>query len=100
LALATRGGARTLGREDEIGSLEEGKAADIVAFRVDGLAHAGAQGDPVAALLTCAPTGAWLSVINGQVVVEDGQLCGLDLGPLVEQHNRTSRALLAAAGLA
>lgn len=100
LALATRGGARTLGREDDIGSLEVGKAADFVAFRIDGLAHAGAQGDPVAALLTCAPAQAWLSVINGRVVVEDGRLAGVDLGPLVEQHNRISRGLLVKAGLA
>lgn len=100
LALATRGGARTLGREDDIGSLEEGKAADFVAFRIDGLGHAGGQGDKLASLLTCAPTGAWLSVINGAVVVEDGRLPGLDLGPLVEQHNRISREMLVKAGLA
>jgi 8-oxoguanine deaminase len=99
LALATRGGARTLGREDDIGSLEEGKAADIVAFRIDGLAHAGAQGDPIAALLTCQPAGAWLSIINGGIVVEDGSLTGVELGPLVEQHNRISRGLLVKAGL-
>jgi 8-oxoguanine deaminase len=100
LALATRGGARTLGREDDIGSLEVGKAADFVAFRIDGLAHAGAQGDPVAALLTCSPAPAWLSVINGRVVVEDGRLAGVDLGPLIEQHNRISHGLLVKAGLA
>ncbi|MEO7496328.1 MAG: 8-oxoguanine deaminase [Massilia sp.] len=100
LALASRGGARTLGREDDIGSIEVGKAADFVAFRVDGLAHAGAQGDPLAALLTCAPAPAWLSVINGRVVVEDGLLSGIELGPLVERHNRISRGLLVKAGLA
>lgn len=99
LALATAGGARTLARDD-IGSLEEGKAADFVAFRIDGLAHAGAQGDPVAALLTCAPASAWLSVINGQVVVEDGALRGVDLPRLVERHNRLSMAMLQQAGLA
>lgn len=100
LALATRGGARTLGREDDIGSLEEGKAADFVAFRIDGLSHAGAQGDKLAALLTCAPAGAWLSVINGTVVVQDGRLPGVDLGTLVERHNRISREMLVKAGLA
>ena len=99
LALATAGGARTLARDD-IGSLEEGKAADFVAFRIDGLAHAGAQGDPVAALLTCAPASAWLSVINGKVVVEDGALQGVDLPRLVERHNRLSMAMLQQAGLA
>ncbi|GAB2181719.1 8-oxoguanine deaminase [Denitratisoma sp. agr-D3] len=99
LALATRGGARTLARP-ELGSLAPGQAADFVAFRIDGLAHAGAQGDPVAALLTCAPANAWLSVINGKVVVEDGHIPGLDLGPLVERHNQLSHQLLVKAGLA
>ncbi len=99
LALATAGGARTLMRDD-IGSLEEGKAADFVAFRIDGLAHAGGQGDPVAALLTCSPAPAWLSVINGEVVVEDGQLKGIDLPRLVERHNDLSMAMLQKAGMA
>lgn len=99
LALATLGGARTLARDD-IGSLEAGKAADFVAFRVDGLQHAGALGDPIAALLTCTPANAWLSVINGRVVVEEGRLPGQDLGPLIERHNRLSHGLLVKAGLA
>jgi len=99
LTLATRGGAHTLGRDD-IGSLEPGKAADFVAFRVDDLSHAGGLGDPVAALLTCAPATAWLSVINGRIVVEQGCLPGIDLGPLIERHNRLSRALLVKACLA
>ena len=99
LELATLGGAKVLQRDD-IGSLEEGKAADLVAFRVDGLQHAGAQGDLVAALLTCAPGSAWWSMINGEVVIERGQLLGADLGPLIEQHNRISRGMLVRAGLA
>jgi len=99
LLLATRGGARTLGRCD-IGSLEPGQAADFVAFRVDDLAHAGAQGDPLAAVFTCTPASAWLSVIDGRIVVEDGVLAGTELAPLIEQHNRLSRQMLASAGLA
>ena len=102
LYLATKGGARTLGRDD-IGSIEVGLAADLVAFRVDGLAHAGAQGDPLAGLLTCAPASAWLSIINGRIVVEDGALRGadahLDLGALVRSHQHHSRELLRQAGL-
>ena len=50
LALGTIGGARCLGREDEIGSLEVGKLADIALWRLDGLGHAGIA-DPVAALV-------------------------------------------------
>lgn len=93
LELATLGGARMLGRDD-IGSLQPGMAADLVAFRVDGIEHAGAQGDPVAALLTCSPVRAWTSVINGRVVVDDGVLLGVDLPQLVVRHNAASRRLL------
>jgi cytosine/adenosine deaminase-related metal-dependent hydrolase len=99
LELATRGGAGVLQRDD-IGALEPGKAADLVAFRIDGIEHAGALADPVAALVTCTPVQAWLSVINGRVVIEDGLLHGIDLPQLVAQHNALSQQLLRRAGLA
>jgi len=99
LELATRGGAAVLGRDD-IGVLEPGKAADLVAFRVDDLEHAGSLFDPVAALVTCAPTRAWLSVINGRVVVENGNLVGVDLRSLVDLHNRFAETMLRRARLA
>jgi len=98
LELATLGGASVLGRDD-IGSLEAGKAADFVAFRIDDLQHAGGLSDPVASLLTCAPAGAWLSVINGQVVVENGEIPDLDVESLVAGHNQLSHQLLARAGV-
>ena len=98
LELATRGGATVLGRDD-IGSLEPGKAADLVAYRIDGIQHAGAGGDPVAGLLTCAPVPAWLVVINGRVVLEQGKITGLDLQSLVSQHNAKAGQLLRKAGL-
>jgi len=93
LELATLGGARVLGRDD-IGSLETGKAADLVAFRVDDLEHAGAQSDLVSALITCAPAHAWLSVINGRIVVDHGALVTAELAPLIERHNQVSRRML------
>jgi len=98
LELATRGGAQVL-RRDDIGSLEPGKAADLVAFRIDDLAHAGALSDPVAALATCAPTHVWLSVVNGRIIVEDGELRTVQVEPLVERHNRISRGMLERAGM-
>ncbi len=97
LEVATLGGAAVLGRED-IGSLETGKAADLVAFRIDDLQHAGGLSDAVASLLTCAPGRAWLSVINGEVVVENGEIPGLDINSLVTRHNELSRQLLEKAG--
>ncbi len=99
LELATLGGAKVLRRPD-IGSLETGKAADFIAFRMDDLAHAGGLADPVASLVTCAPANVWLSVINGKIVVEDGILLTLDLGPTIERHNQLSRQMLVKAGVA
>jgi cytosine/adenosine deaminase-related metal-dependent hydrolase len=99
LELATLGGASVLGRDD-IGSLEAGKAADLVAFRVDGIHHSGAEGDIVAGLLTCLPANAWLSVIDGAIVVEEGRLGKVDVDELVCAHRDASRKLRARAGLA
>ena len=93
LELATLGGARVLGRDD-LGSLEAGKAADFVAYRIDGIEHAGALGDKVAALMTCAPVNAWHSVINGRIAVAEGQIDAVDLPLLVEQHNQQAERLL------
>jgi 8-oxoguanine deaminase len=93
LELATIGGARVLGRDD-IGALAPGMAADFVAFRLDQLAFAGGLHDPVAALVFCAPVNVAYSVINGRVVVREGQLTTVDLGPLLETHNRLARALV------
>lgn len=99
LELATVGGAKVLQRQD-IGSLEVGKAADIVAFRIDDLQHAGGQSDKVASLLTCATQGVWLSVINGSVVVRDTEAVNVNLDELVLRHNELALQLLVKAGVA
>ena len=70
LELATLGGATTLGRGDEIGSLEVGKLADIALWRLDTPEHAGIT-DPVAALLLGAPPPLKLLLVNGRPVVQD-----------------------------
>jgi 8-oxoguanine deaminase len=82
-----------------IGTLKPGKAADLVAFRIDDLQHAGAQFDPVAALVACAPARAWLSIINGRAVAENGALLGVDLREMVVRHNRIASTMLERAGL-
>jgi len=93
LDIATRGGALVLGRDD-IGCLAPGCAADFVAFAVDGLRHAGAVDDPVAALVFCGAGDVAWSVIDGRVVVADGELATLDLRPHIERHNRMAREIL------
>jgi 8-oxoguanine deaminase len=93
LELATRGSARALNRDD-IGALVPGMAADFVAFRLDQVGFAGALHDPVAALVFCHSPRLALSVINGRVVVRDGELLTLDLPRVVERHNRLATALV------
>jgi 8-oxoguanine deaminase len=98
LEIATLGGASVLGRED-IGALAPGMAADIIAFDLNHVTYAGgAVHDPVAALVFCQPTNVDLSIVNGRVLVQDGQLCHVDLPVLVELHNRAARGLMVRAG--
>ncbi len=93
LALATRGGARTLGRQD-IGHLAVGMCADLALFRLDTVSFAGAAvHDPVAALLLCASPQADYTIVHGQVVVRQGELTTVDLSALVQTHNRMATSL-------
>jgi 8-oxoguanine deaminase len=92
LEIATLGGAQVLGRDD-IGSLAPGMAADIATFALDGIATAGALHDPLAALLFCHVPRVTHAIVNGRVVVRDGQITTLDLPALVERHNRLALRL-------
>ncbi|HYO49626.1 MAG TPA: 8-oxoguanine deaminase [Chloroflexia bacterium] len=93
LWLATRGGAEVLGRDD-IGYLAPGMAADFIGYRLDTLGLAGgAVHDPLSSIVFCQPPNVDLSVINGQVRVQEGRLVGMDLPPLVERHNAIALAL-------
>ncbi len=88
LELATLGGAAVLGREAELGSLAVGKAADFIGVNLNTLAMAGgAVHDPLAALLLCRVDRVDLSVINGKIVVRNGELLTVDLGQLIARHN-------------
>jgi cytosine/adenosine deaminase-related metal-dependent hydrolase len=93
LEIATLGGAKVLNRND-IGALAPGMVADFVAFDLNHIAYAGALHDPLAALVFCAPTHVSTSVINGKVVVRDGQLVTVDLPRVLERHNQLARQLV------
>ncbi len=70
-------GAQVLGRQDEIGSIEPGKLADLALWRLDTLAHAGIH-DPVAALVLGAPPPLELLVVHGRPVVERDRMLAVD----------------------
>ncbi|MGO9254784.1 MAG: 8-oxoguanine deaminase [Bryobacteraceae bacterium] len=92
LRLATVEGARCLGRDD-IGSLEPGKRADIAMFDLRTLGYSGA-GDPLSALLLCAPAPVDTLVVEGRIVVEGGELRTLALDPLIARHRRLAAQLV------
>jgi len=92
LEIATLGGAQVLGRDD-IGALAPGMSADIVAFDLRGVAHAGAGHDPLAALVFCQPGAVALNVIDGLVRIRDGRFTGLELAPLLARHRELARSL-------
>ena len=76
--LATLGGARAIGVDSEVGSLEVGKAADLAAFPLDAL---GPIHDPLAAAVFGLPgTKASLVTVAGRELVRDGALRGEDPG--------------------
>ena len=77
LATATRGGAALLGRND-IGMLGPGMAADIACFDRRSVDFAGSDWDMLASLLFCGPTKANYTIINGRIVVAEGQLASMD----------------------
>jgi cytosine/adenosine deaminase-related metal-dependent hydrolase len=92
LALATRHGARCLGREDELGRLEVGALADVALWRLDDPGHAGIA-DPVAALVLGPPRPVHHLFVGGEPVVEDGELRTADPAVLAADLARESARL-------
>jgi cytosine/adenosine deaminase-related metal-dependent hydrolase len=93
LALATIGGARALGLDDRVGSLEVGKDADLAAFALDAIRGAASLA-PEAAALAAAGTPATLVTVAGHPRVRNGQVLGLDSG-LVGRVTRSAADLAA-----
>jgi cytosine/adenosine deaminase-related metal-dependent hydrolase len=95
LKTATMGGARLLGREHELGSLEPGKCADLFLVDARRLELVGACGDPAALLCTVGLRGAVdFTMVHGRVVVRNGRLTGADEEKLAEEAAYSCRDYL------
>ncbi|MFI6074663.1 8-oxoguanine deaminase [Actinoplanes sp. NPDC051343] len=97
LRLGTMGGARCLGRQDDLGSLEAGKLADLVMWRLDGLGHEGID-DRLAALVFGPAAPVELALVGGRPVVSQGELVNADAEHLAREAGRAHRRIMTAAG--
>jgi len=97
--LATRGGADILGRP-EIGVVAPGMAADLALFDMADLGYAGALSDPLAAIVYAGfdHTTAY-TVVNGEIVVENGRLTTADEDEIINDANEASFRMLRDAGV-
>lgn len=99
LEMATVNGARAMGAEDFIGSVEAGKRADIVV-------HDGRRPewhpniDPVASLIYAAQsTGVRDVIVDGEVILEDRQFTRLEVDRLLAVIDKVARGLAERMGL-
>lgn len=93
LEIATRGGAKVLGRDD-IGYLAPNMAADFIAINLDKPSFVGTQSDPVAALIYCQTDYVDYSFINGKKVVDQGNLTTVELNNLIKKSNQIAVQLV------
>ena len=94
LWVATRGSAQVLGRDD-IGSIQPDKAADFAVFALHDIGLAGALHDPAAAPIMSWSTGrTCYTIVNGQVVVDQGVLRSADTEEIIYEANRIAADML------
>jgi 5-methylthioadenosine/S-adenosylhomocysteine deaminase len=93
LWMATREGARALGLEHEIGSLEVGKRADMLILATHG-AHLAPAADVYSTVVYAARgTDVTTVIVDGDVLVEDGRLTRLDVEAIVDEADTAAAAL-------
>ncbi|HST53685.1 MAG TPA: 5'-deoxyadenosine deaminase [Pyrinomonadaceae bacterium] len=99
LRMATKGGARALGLEDEIGSIEVGKRADVTILDLERL-HTTPRPDVVSTVVYAAQARDVRTVlIEGRVVLLDGELKTLDEHEVISDASRQQALLSERAGV-
>lgn len=97
LRMATMGGARVLGRQNDLGSLEVGKLADLALWRTDGISGADIA-DPLCTLVFGTRSPLELLLVNGEPVVENEHLVRADETELARNSAAASATLAERAG--
>jgi cytosine/adenosine deaminase-related metal-dependent hydrolase len=99
LWMATRNGARTLGLEHEIGSIQVGRRADLILIDTDA-PHLQPQPDPYSTIVYAARAGdVRLTMVDGEILVDDSELTRMDRGAIVAAARAEAAALAARAGM-
>lgn len=94
LMMATNGG-RDILNQSEIGSIEEGKAADMFLINTKKLGFTGGLSDSVSALVTSGDSQIVdINIVNGKIVVSDGRLVNIDEAEVVEKTNKISQKMI------
>ena len=93
LEIATRGGAGCLGRIGEIGEISVGAVGDLAIWSLTGVAFAGAVADPIEAWLRCGPTGAKYTIVQGKLVVDNGQLVSNKVDSMLATHRTIAKRM-------
>ena len=94
LNMATNGGSKLL-NQPEIGSIKEGKAADMFLVNSKRLGYAGGLSDPVSALINTGDTQIVdYTIVNGKVVVRNGKLTTYDEREIIEKANYISQEMI------
>jgi cytosine/adenosine deaminase-related metal-dependent hydrolase len=97
--MATREGARALGLDAEIGSIEPGKKADLVLVGTDGL-HQSPGGDPYSQLVYASrPSDVRVTLVDGEIVARDGAPVWADAAEVRAEASGAARRLRDRAGL-
>ena len=99
LWMATRNGARAVGLDQEIGSIDVGKRADLIVIdrRV---AHIAPDPDPFSTIVYAAgPSDVRMTMVDGDVLVSNGLPVRLDAGSIRDDAQREARALALRAAL-
>ena len=95
LTMATRNGARTLGLDSEIGTVETGKRADLVLIARDRPALA-PDPDPYSSIVYAAgPEDVTMTMVDGEILVRDGRTVRLDPAEIAASARAEARALAA-----
>lgn len=99
LELMTRGGARALHMEDQIGSLEAGKRADLIVIDIERVALAPAQTVISNLVYSNDPAAVRDVYVDGALVVRDGNHRNLDYGSVIDDARAALGRLLERTGL-